>query len=182
MKLSYIKITLSLALVSLGMTSCLKDKPYDDQQIQATRPAQTYKVIEMKISATDASNFVSLTYKNSNNDTTVNLVPINLATPNGASEDINVTVSLNSQLVDDFNTANGVSYKVPSSTLVSIVNQNNIVTIPKGSNTGYLQVKFNPANLAGGKWALGFAITSIDKTGYNISGNFGSGVVVIKIK
>jgi hypothetical protein len=182
MKLSYIKITLSLALVSLGMTSCLKDKPYDDQQIQSTRPAQTFRIIEMKISATDASNFVSLSYDNSNNDTTVNLVPINLATPNAASEDINVTVSLNPQLVDDYNTASGDSYNVPSGTLVSIVNQNNIVTIPKGSNTGYLKVKFKPSALAGNDWALGLAITSVDKTGYNISGNLGSGVVAIDIQ
>lgn len=181
MKLSYIKITFSLALVSLGMTSCLKDKPYDDQSIQSTRPAQTYKVIEMKISATDASNFVSLGYDNSSKDTTVNLVPINLATAGAAPEDINVTVTLNPKLVDDHNTATGDSYAVPSSSLVSIVNQNNIVTIPKGSNTGYLKVKFNPSALAGGDWALGFAITSIDKTGYNISGNFGSGVVAISI-
>ncbi|AEV96573.1 protein of unknown function DUF1735 [Niastella koreensis GR20-10] len=182
MKLSYIKITLSLALVSLGMTGCLKDKPYDDQQIQSTRATQTIKVIEMKISATDASNFVSLSYDNSTKDTTVNLVPITLATSNGASEDINVTVSLNSKLVDDHNTASGDSYNVPSASLVSIVNQNNIVTIPKGSNTGYLKVKFNPSALAGGDWALGFAITNVDKTGYNISGNFGSGVVAIAIQ
>jgi hypothetical protein len=183
MKLSYIKITLSLALVSLGMTSCLKDKPYDDQQIQSTRPEQAYKIIEMGISATDASNFVTLSYDNSNKDTTVDLVPIRLASaPNGAPEDINVTVALKPQLVDDHNTATGDAYNVPSSTLVSIVNQNNIVTIPKGSNTGFLKVKFNPSALAGNDWALGFAITNVDKTGYNISGNFNSGIVAIEIK
>lgn len=181
MKLSYIKITFSLALVSLGMTSCLKDKPYDDQQIQSTRAEQTIRIIEMKIAATDASNFVNLGYDDSNKDTTVDLVPIQLATPNGAPEDINVTVSLNPQLVDDYNTASGDSYNVPASSLVSIVNQNNIVTIPKGSNTGYLKVKFNPSALAGNDWALGLAITNVDKAGYTISGNFGSGVVAISI-
>jgi hypothetical protein len=181
MKLSYIKITLSLGLVSLGMTSCLKDKPYDDQQIQSTRPEQTYKIIEMKISATDASNFVSLSYDNSNNDTTVNLIPINLATPNAATEDINVAVELKPDLVAKYNaTPPGASYSVAPSSMYSIVNST--VTIPKGSNTGFLKLKFNPSAFAGGAWALGFAITSVDKTGYNISGNLGSGVVAIDIQ
>ena len=181
MKLSYIKITLSLALVSLGMTSCLKDKPYDDQQRQSTRPAQTYKIIEMKISATDAKNFVSLSYDNSNKDTTVDLVPIHLATPNTAAEDINVTVELKPDLVAKYNaTPPGASYSVAPSSMYSIVNST--VTIPKGSNTGFLKLKFNPSAFAGGALALGFTITSIDKAGYTISGNFASGVVAIDVQ
>lgn len=182
MKLSYIKITFALALVSLGMTSCLKDKPYDDQQIQSTNPEQYYKVIEMAISATNSRNFKTLSYSNANKDTTVNLIPIHLNTGSGAPEDINVTLAVKPDLVQAYNAAHGTTYAVPSNSMVSIVTQNNIVTIPKGSNTGYLQVKFNPSVLFGAKWALGFAITSVDKTGYNISGNLGSGVVAINIK
>jgi hypothetical protein len=181
MKLSYIKITLSLALVSLAMTSCLKDKPYDDQQIQSTRAEQGFKVIEMAISVTNAKNFVRLTYKKSNNDTTVDLVPIHLATPEVAAEDINVAVELKPDLVAAYNARTpGASYSVAPSSMYSIVNST--VTIPKGSNTGFLKLKFNPSAFAGSAWALGFAITSIDKAGYTISGNFASGVVAIRVQ
>jgi hypothetical protein len=59
---------------------------------------------------------------------------------------------------------------------------NNVVTIPKGSHTGYLKVKFKPSAIIGQDWAYGLAITSVDKSGYIISGNLGSGVVAILIK
>ena len=180
MKLYYIKISLSLALLVFGMASCLKDKAFEDQKIQSTNPEQTFKIIEMKIAANNAKNFVSLAYDNSNNDTTVELVPIHLSTPGGAPEDINVTLVLKPELVQQYNTDNDASFAVP--TAVTIVNPNNIVTIPKGSNTGYLKVKFKPVDLIGSDWAFGFAISSVDKQGYTISGNLGSGVVAMLIK
>jgi hypothetical protein len=83
--------------------------------------------------------------------------------------------------VQAYNDTNQTAYELPSA-FVSIINPGNVVTIPKGSHTGYLQVKFKPSNLIGKDWALGFAITSIDKTGYTISGNLGSGVVGLLIK
>lgn len=182
MKLHYIKVISSLALVSFGMAGCLKDNAYEDQQIQSTRSEGQPKVIEIRVAANNARNFVSLAYNNSNNDTMVNLVPIHLATPGVASEDINVTLTFDTNLVKAYNVANHTSYIVPASSLVSIVNPNNIVTIPKGSNTGYLQVKFNPSVIIGKDWAFGLAISNVDKTGYTISGNLGSGVVAILIK
>jgi hypothetical protein len=181
MKLYYIKLTLSIALVSFGMASCLKDNAYEDQKIQSTRSEGTPKIVEMKIAANNSKNFVSLAYNNSNNDTVVDLVPINLATDDVAPEDINVTLELKPNLVQVYNDSNSTSYEVPSA-FVTIVNPGNVVTIPKGSHTGYLQVKFKPSNLIGKDWAFGFAIASIDKAGYTISGNLSSGVVGILIK
>lgn len=180
MKFSYIKISLSLAIGSLIMAGCLKDKPYDDQEIQSNRPEGQPRVIEMKISANNIKNFVSLAFNNSDNDTVINLVPINLATSDVAPEDIKVTVDLKADLVQTYNDSNHTAYTVPPSSLVTIVNP--VVTIPKGSRTGYMQVKFKPSALIGQEYAYGLAISSIDKQGYNISGNLGSGVVAILIK
>jgi hypothetical protein len=180
MKLNIIKSILIASSFSFSLVSCLKDEAYEDQEIQSTRSKGSPQIIEMKISANNATKFVSLAYNNSNNDTVVDLVPITLATSGPASEDINVTVESRPALVEAYNDTNHTTYEVPASTLVSIVN--NVVTIPKGSNTGYLRVKFKPSAIIGKDWAFGFAISSVDKAGYTISGNLGSGVVAMLIK
>ncbi|WP_205512307.1 DUF1735 domain-containing protein [Longitalea arenae] len=180
MKLHYIKITFSLAIASFLMAGCLKDQPYEDQEIQSNRPKGNPRVIEMKIAATNTENFLSVAYNNGNNDTVVDLVPIHLATADVAGEDINVTVELKPDLVDAYNQANHTEYEVPVSSLISIVNP--VVTIPRGSRTGFLQVKFRPSSIIGHEYALGLAIKSVDKANYTISGNLGSGVIAMLIK
>jgi hypothetical protein len=180
MKLSIIKSILIFSSFSLGLAGCLKDNAYEDQKIQSTRSKGSPQIIEMKISANNATKFVSLAYNNSNNDTVVDLVPITLATSGPAGEDINVTVEVKPALVEEYNDANHTTYEVPPSSLITILNPT--VTIPKGSNTGYLQVKFKPSAIIGKDWAYGLAISSIDKAGYTISGNLGSGVVAMLIK
>ena len=162
------------------MAGCLKDKPYDDQEIQSNRPEGQPRVIEMKITANNNKNFLSLAYGNNNKDTVVDVVPIRLATAGVAPEDINVTVELRPALVQSYNDSNHTVFEVPNSSLISIVNP--VVVIPKGSREGYLQVKFNPSSIIGHEYALGLAIAGVDKTGYTISGNMGTGVVAIATK
>jgi hypothetical protein len=88
----------------------------------------------------------------------------------------------NDALVADFNAANGTNYSVPTSSMYTILNPGNVVTIPKGSYVGYLQIKFKPSSFLGGDYALGYSIKSIDKQGYTISSNLKDGVVAIAIK
>lgn len=176
----YIKGSLALTMLSFGMAGCLKDKPYDNQEIQSTRPVGTPRIIELKIAASNSTNFVSFAFDNVNKDTVAALVPINLASADAAGEDINVTVQLQPSLVDDYNTANGSSYEVPTGSQIGVINT--VVTIPKGSHTGYLQLKFNPSAIIGHAYALGLTIASVDKQGYTISGNMGSGIVAISTK
>ena len=169
------------AMVLLSLTGCLKDKAYDNGEIQSLRNnGSSPNVVEIKLTATSTSNFKSVAYDNSLNDTTVDLVPINLATPEVASQDIHVTVSLNDALVTAYNDNNGTVYEIPASSIFTVVNP--IVTIPKGSRTGFLQIKINPANYLGKAYALGFSITKIDEGGFNISGNNKDGIVAINIK
>jgi hypothetical protein len=182
MKLPFIKSSLivssALAIIASG---CLKDKAYDNGEIQSLRnTGVSPKVVEIKLTAGSTDNFLSVAYDNSTNDTTVELVPINLATRDPAPQDINVTVALDSQLVITYNTENGTSYEIPSSAIFSVVNP--VVTIPSGSHTGFLKVKINPSNYLGKAYAVGFTISSVAESGYVVSGNNKNGVVAINIK
>lgn len=172
-------ITPVVAALSFMISGCLKDKEFDNGSIQSTNGPET-KVVEIKLTATNASNFFALVVDNSNNDTTVDLVPINLATANAAPENLHVTVSLDSTLVNEYDTINATNYATPTSSMITIVNPE--VIIPKGSHTGYLQVKFKPSDFLGGDWALGFRITAIQESGYNISGNLSTGITAFLIK
>lgn len=166
--------------LGIGMVSCLKDKDYDDGLIQSTH-GSTPQMIEVKVSASSASNFLGLVFDPVNRDTTLNFIPVNLATAGSASEDINVTLTQKNSLVTDYNAANGSDYQIPTPNMFTVLNAGNVVTIPKGSHTGYLQVKFKPADFAGA-WALGYQITAVDKPGYTISGNLSTGIVAIVAK
>lgn len=169
------------AIYIVAAAGCLKDDDFDNGSIQSVHSTgKLPKVIELKVSAADVSKFVSIAINNSTNDTTFDLVPVNLATPGVATEDLHVTVMLDSTLVNNYNNNNGTAYAVPPAALFTIVNPE--VIIPKGSNTGFLQIKLKPSDFIGGDWALGFKIASVKEQGYTISGNFNTGVVAIVIK
>ena len=182
MKRSIKLIYLLALLLSLGMVSCLKDEEYDDGRIQSVRNSSQPKMVEVKLSSSSASQFLVLSFNNSNVDTTFNLIPINLSTSSPATEDLQVTLTQKNSLVTDYNAANGTDYKVPTASMFSVVNTGGVVTIPKGSNTAYLQVKLKPSAFLGENWALGYEISAVDKAGYTISGNLKSGIVAIGVK
>lgn len=181
MKLRLIKGLFVSIIACVVFAGCLKDKDFDNGSIQSVHTnGSTPQVIEIRLTALNTSNFFILAVDNSTSDTTVDLVPINLATASPASQDIHVTVSLDSTLVDAYDTANATDYAAPSSNMYTIANP--VVTISKGSNTGYVQIKFKPSNFIGADWALGFRITAIQESGYTISGNLSTGITAISVK
>jgi len=180
MKSFYIRsIAIVATAISIFTTGCLKDHEFIKGETQSTDGPET-KVVEIKLTATNTSNFFTLVVNNSNNDTTVDLVPINLATANAAPEDLHVTVDLDAELVNSYNDNNGTGYETPPDNFYTIVNP--VVTIPKGSHTGYVQIKFKPSDFIGGSWAIGFKITSIQEQGYLISTNLSTGIASILVK
>jgi hypothetical protein len=184
MKKYLIKSTLTIAgFIALGvMTGCLKDKDYDNGLTQSTHNSGgDQKIIEIKLTAGDNSNVLLTSFDASNRDTIIDFIPVNLASALPAQEDIKVTLVQNNTLVSNYNTANGTSYLVPPSSMFTLVN-GLTVTIPKGSHTGFLQIKLKPSDFVGSDWALGFAIAGIDKPGYLISGNLNTGIVAFGIK
>src|SRR5215467_4238756 len=105
MKKHILLLVFIAATLCIITTGCLKDKDFDNGSIQSVTGPET-KVVEIKLTATNTSNFFTLAVDNSNNDTTVDLVPINLATANAAPQDLHVTVSLDSTLVNAYDTTN----------------------------------------------------------------------------
>ncbi len=178
MKIQFIKFPQILVLLlSVAVTSCLKDKAFESGTIQSGSGGSgaDVKVVTLGITVSDTTNFLQAAYPLGTNDTTVNLVPVELGGLSDASQDIHVTIAVNDQLVNDYNDANGTAYTNPGAN-VTIVN--NVVTIPKGGRTGYLQIKFKPNDLLNGDFAYGFVITSVAEAGYTI-GNLDHGIVAI---
>jgi Domain of unknown function (DUF1735)/Domain of unknown function (DUF4361) len=178
----YIKPFLLLSIfISVIAMSCLKDKEYDNGSIQSVHATGGVpKVVEIRLTATNTTNFLSYSFDNSLNDTTVELIPVNLATAEPAQQDIHVTLTPDPDLVAAYNAANGTDYADPGS--LYALADNGVVTIPKGSRLGFLKITFKPADFLGGNWAIGFMISKIDESGYTISGNLSTGVAAITIK
>jgi hypothetical protein len=179
MKLPIKSYLILIPVLSIIVMGCLKDKPFDNGEIQSVHSTGApVKPIEIKLTAASTQNFLGLAFNSSPNDTIVNLIPVNLATADPAPQDLHVTLVQNDTLVTAYNTANGSSYLVP--TAFTVVNP--VVTIPKGSHTGYLHIKFKPIDFLGSSYALGFTITKVNETGYTVSGNLQNGIVAINIK
>lgn len=176
MKLHLLKPFLILAL-PLALASCLKDNAFENGSIQSGSggSGEDVKVITLGITVSDTTNFLQAAYALSDNDTTVNLVPVELGGLSAATQDIHVTLTNNDQLVENYNDSNGTAYTNPGAN-VTILNY--VVVIPKGSRVGYLQAKFKPNDLLNGTFALGFVISSIAETGYAI-GNLNHGIVAL---
>lgn len=162
------------SVLGISMAGCLKDDAFDNHEIQSLAGGST-NVVEVRLTATSTINFLPFVFDDSNRDTTVNLIPVALAS-GPASQDINVTLTQNNALVDRYNAANGTAFKIPPANLFTIANAGGKVTIPKGSDIGYLQLKFVPLSFQGEDWALGFEITAVDNPGIQISGNLKGGV------
>ena len=196
MKLHYIKSPLILFLIlSLGAASCLKDKAFENGSIQSGSGGSgvDIKVISLGVSVSSSSyqytdyngnaaaypnvQFLQTAYPLTDpNDTTVNLVPVELGGLSAASQDIHVTLTQDDALVATYNDSTGSAYTNPGANIIIV---DSVVTIPKGSRTGYLQIKFKPSDLLKGTFAYGFKIKSIAERGYTISGNLSQAVVAV---
>ncbi|MEP6949574.1 MAG: DUF1735 domain-containing protein, partial [Ginsengibacter sp.] len=180
----------------IALAGCLKDKAFDNGEIQSgSGHTSTIQVVSIGLTVSNTSNFLVASFDNSNNDTTINLVPIELGGTSAASQDIHVTLVANNTLIDDYNLANTdttvtptnpdptgvVTHYIPAPSTVYTVTSL-IVIIPKGSRTGYLQIKFKPSDFLGKGYAVAYTISSVAEAGYTISGNLQNGIVAIGIK
>jgi len=188
MKLKNIKAA-SYAIIGLSvvLTGCLKDKDFNNGLIQSVH-GNTGKVVSLAANVQTSSNVSTVAFDNSNNDTVVNFLPVELSNGDApAPEDIHVTITLVDTLVNNLDTANynandgsTYDYVVPDPSIVSVVSTD--VVIKKGTYQGFLQLKFKPSNLLGQDLAFGFRITAIKEAGYTISGNLKDAVLVLLIK
>ena len=177
-------ISALVVMAAFGLTGCLKDKEYDNGLIQSTNNGNgtNQNIVEIKVNASSSGNTLITAFDASDNDTTVNFIPVNLSTVDAASEDIHVTLKQNDQVVNDYDSANSADFQVPPASMFTVLNPGLVVTIPKGQHTGYLQVKLKPSDFIGADWALGYTIASVDNSKYTISGNLQNGMVGFSIK
>lgn len=171
--------------VSVGLVSCLKDDAFDNHEIQSVSPGSAQNAVYVGLTATSNDNHLQLAFEKSDVDTTFDAVPIILA-GGEASQDIQVTLAYDPALLGDYNATNGTTHEEAPTNLYTITNPGDsatgfIVTIPKGSSTGYLQLKLKPNDFLGFDYALGLKIVSVS-TGYVISTNFNTGILAIGVK
>lgn len=176
-----IRILIALLVMALvASTGCLKDNDYNNGSIQSVRSLGSQKIIELSTSPHDTTGYVNRAYPISTNDTTIQLVPVTLASADPAPVDIHVTLTLSQNLLTAYNDTNGTSFVLPDTSIYTILNPNNVVTIAKGSNVGFLMMKFAPADFIGpNPFAFAYVITSIDQPGYIISGNLNKAIAAI---
>lgn len=175
---------LSVVLV-ITSSGCLKDDAYDNQEIQSTTPERKQNAVYVALTATSNSNHLQMAFEKSDADTTFDAVPVTLA-GDPATEDIQVTLVYNPALLGNYNANNGTAHEEAPTNIYTVLNPGDpgtgyVVTIPKGSNTGYLQLKLKPNDFLGFDYALGLQITSVS-SGYLISSNYNTGILAIGVK
>ncbi|SDG06204.1 protein of unknown function [Pedobacter terrae] len=171
-------IILSLALLTMGLSSCLKDDLVSDQKygminVDAAKVAQLPSV---------SSAFALLL---ENKSTSLNFVEVSLAQSEPAAEDVVVTLSTDQ--TDAKVTANNSD---PNNSKIAAFPSNKYtlpnglkVTIPKGSRSGYLKLNLNQQDLSPATpYVLAFRIVSVDKPEYVISGNYNTSLVTVSAK
>jgi hypothetical protein len=98
------------------------------------------------------------------------LIPINL-TSGPASSEVKVTFVLldtvSSVNIDTLVNKHGYIITDPAKFVIQ--NPGNQVTIPAGSSTGFISVKFNPKNFGGDTYIFGIKISAISDSKYTIS-------------
>lgn len=185
----YNKLTVLFAATAvLASTGCLKDKDYDDGVNQSLRNIGEIQVVSIGLTVASTDNHIVYSFDNSDVDTTFNLVPVQVSSANGAPQDVNVTLQLDPAVVGNYNELSNpkTSHDIAPDNTYTILNPVDpdggyVVTIPRGSNTGYLRVKVKPSSFLGFDYALGFKITKASG-GFLISTNLGTGVAAIGIK
>lgn len=188
MKLNLFKI-LPLVTAAAGVVSlqsCLKDSDYDDRINQSLVGNSQQNVVQINLTNSSTSNHVQFAFDNVNKDTTIKAVPVVLA-GDPATEDIQVKLIINPAILGSYNSDNGTTHEEIPTSLYTVTNEGDsatgyTVTIPKGSNTGYLEVTLNPAQIIGADWALGLQIASVEPSRYLISTNFNTGICALGTK
>lgn len=174
--IKYSKI-LSLALLALGLSSCLKDDMIDDQKYGMIN-LNAKKIVQIPTSSNSYfSSTVAVVVENA--DISKKVFSVVLASEEVASEDIVVTLSRarSAEILANYNTEKESS--IPA--LTGNFSIPSTVTIPKGSRSVDVPISYNPKDLSGSA-AFGVDIQSVDKPGYTIAGNYGKVLVILTPK
>jgi len=157
-------LILSVSLVCF-LTSCLKDKNIEEMKY-GMKGVENKAIVELPRAS------VTNVLDASNKDTTFNLVRVHSNVP--VSQDVQVTLVPNNTLVTD------AGYEVAPAGAYTL--DNLTVTIPAGSQDGYLRITTKTADLAAETYGFGFTISSVSNPSYGIAANFRNTLVVLPIR
>jgi Domain of unknown function (DUF1735) len=160
------------------LTSCLKDKNYDNGVTgHQVAPQKIVELIKPNSSATSIT--IALDFQNL--DTILTILPIRISSSEPAPNDI--TLTLDTSVTTPFvnNPANAAShFKLISGSIVSPLT----LTIPKGSfESAPIQIKVNSISFdPSSKYAIGFKIKTISDPSYQINANYSTYYVILGAK
>jgi len=142
-----------------------------------TPPGATFNIVSVAINSNGVWQTTPLAVDASASEGEYELMLITLSSPSGvATEDVHVTMVPATDSLASYNDANDTDYIMPggAGTPAFTLVDNGVVTIPKGSNYGYLKIKTTSANYFGATaWAFAYRISSVQEAGYTISANNG---------
>lgn len=169
-----------LLLITLSFVSCLKDRDYVDGKIGHKVADQN--IIELAWPGS-ASGQTTIAMDIANKDTSIRLIPVRLASAQVAANDIVITLDTSQTtkyVVDNIEDNEAL---LPFSSAIGSLESGLTVTIPKGSNEGYITVKvnsskFDPAH----QYALAYKIANVSDPNYLASGLLNTHVFVFSAK
>ncbi len=168
-----------IAVVTLGLSSCLKDEQFDNDAVGLDL-SDAPKVIELGIaSKTDRTQTLGLDFVDVMADVTV--VTVRLAASEPAAEDITVTLDTTGTYSRTVAEGDSSFNRLPN--LYTLPAGGFTVKIPKGQKEGTLVVKTNASKFdPSSAYGILFRLKSVDKPGYVLSGNFNEFYTVLGAK
>jgi len=170
--------TLIIAL-SVAFTSCLKDKGFENNEYGINDPDTQPPGVGFPLAA-NKKNTVGLNVSGSNQEVN-DILFVNLNAGITAPSDIQVTLALDSQIVKDYNTANGTAIKIMNYSLFTL--QSTTVTIPAGGRNAQIAISV-PSTLMldpNSSYGVGVKIASVSGN-YVIAGNLKNLMIEFTIK
>jgi hypothetical protein len=163
-----LKIVLAACIIS-GISSCLKDKDYDNDVV-GLNLANAPKVIELAFAQSTAkTQTLGLDFVDANTD--VALVTVRLAAAEPAAEDIIVTLDTVGTQARTILEGDSNFNRLPR--LYTLSTGGFSVTIPKGQREANLVVKTNASKFdPSSTYGIYLKLKAVDKAGYVLSGNF----------
>lgn len=173
-----------LVTVMAALTSCLKDKGFDDGEYGVKNDNTIDAVSLPQQGGFKAGENISLVSLNADPpEEEIDAVLIQLASKEPAKQDVKVTLVKDMALVSHYNNLNFTTYEEMPSNTYQIVNPEGLtVTIPQGQHQAWLKLKVIKANFDFSKsYALGFSIASATP-GFTIAANYRSMIIGVTVK
>ncbi|MVN92574.1 DUF1735 domain-containing protein [Mucilaginibacter aquatilis] len=172
---------LTFAAIALSLTSCLKDKGYEDDKYGINvDEVESYKIIN--IPSTNTSLTVSNTYARTAANATLT-IPVHLSAKDPAAEPINVSLAVDADetKITNYNNTLAAASRYTRMPAAGYTLNSGTATIASGSRDASTTVTIKPGSLSAGRYIIPLSITGTDKQGYTISGNQGYRLLLVII-